>query len=306
LAAAAGGAKLQVQAASQAAEDAMMSTHLITTAAAQNGRLRGAVPDFAVAPTAPASAGSLSILEDFIGAPVLEWAPCGVSPYPLVHVQAGHALFRQQAPARSIYLVQSGDLKLVHVAEDGYEHVLDFLGRGDVLGLDGLEAGRHVQGAVALDDAWVYAMPLAALRELSQRTPGFATRLLAAVARQLGRSSDIAWLMAAVGSDRRTARFVLHWARRMAQRGQSDRRLLLRMSRRDIASHLGLAHESISRSFSVLADAGLLCVDNREIEILDAEGLRRFALCTRGSMDGVAARMSVRHGLRPAPLAMAA
>ena len=247
-----------------------------------------------------------SILEQFIGAPLLEWAPGGVSPYPLIHVHAGQELIHQGTPARSIYLVQSGDFKQVHIAEDGYEHVLDFMGRGDVLGFDGLAGGLHAQGAVALADAWVYALALSSLRELWQRTPSFATRLHSALAHQLARSGEIAWMMAAVGADRRTARFMLHWARRMAQRGQSERRLRLRMSRRDIASHLGLAHESISRSLSMLVEAGLLRVDNREIEIVDAAGLRRFALCTRGSMDGVAARLSARHGLPRPPLPEAA
>jgi CRP/FNR family transcriptional regulator len=69
----------------------------------------------------------------------------------------------------------------------------------------------------------------------------------------------------------------------MADRGQSPRRLLLRMNRRDIANHLGLAHETISRSFRLLVDRGWLRVDNREVEILDLDGLKRCARSTRGA-----------------------
>ena len=95
--------------------------------------------------------------------------------------------------------------------------------------------------------------------------------------------------MAAVGADRRTARFLVHMSRRMAGRGYSTLRLRLRMSRRDIAAHLGLAHESISRALTSLADAGLLAVRCRDIEILDLPALEAFALSTRGHSEGPAA-----------------
>ena len=50
----------------------------------------------------------------------------------------------------------------------------------------------------------------------------------------------------------------------------------------DIASHLGIAHETVSRSLTALADWGYIGVHHREIEILDADGLERFKRVTRG------------------------
>jgi CRP/FNR family transcriptional regulator len=83
----------------------------------------------------------------------------------------------------------------------------------------------------------------------------------------------------------RLARFIVWWSNRMAERGQSPRRLLLRMSRRDIGSLLGVAHETVSRSFSNFVDQGLLRVDNREIEIMDFAGLKARTRNTRGLAD---------------------
>ena len=87
--------------------------------------------------------------------------------------------------------------------------------------------------------------------------------------------------MSAVAADVRLARFLVQLSAQMAERGQSSRRLLLRMNRRDIANHLGLAHETISRAFRVLSDAGWLRVEDREVEILDLEGLTHCAHATR-------------------------
>jgi CRP/FNR family transcriptional regulator len=81
------------------------------------------------------------------------------------------------------------------------------------------------------------------------------------------------------------ARFLIQLSRRMAGCGQSPRRFHLRMGRREIASLLGVAHETVSRSFSALAALGMVDVSDREVEILDMEGLMRFARSTRRHLD---------------------
>jgi CRP/FNR family transcriptional regulator len=72
---------------------------------------------------------------------------------------------------------------------------------------------------------------------------------------------------------------------RMQACGQSPRRLYLRMSRSDIASYLGVAHATVSRSFSALAAWGCLRVNNRDVEILDMPRLRAFSRSTRGLIE---------------------
>jgi CRP/FNR family transcriptional regulator len=192
------------------------------------------------------------------------------------------ALLREGACARNVYVVQAGDFKVSRMAEDGYEQVLDFSAAGEVLGLEGLAGGRTLATVEALQDSLVYAIPIHDLRALRAASPLFDERLQESLSAQWSRMRDLAWLTGAVGSDRRTARFLLLMARRMAERGMSACRLHLTMRRRDIASYLGLAHESISRSMTALASAGFLKVLGREVEIIDMEGLRLLASNTRG------------------------
>lgn len=210
---------------------------------------------------------------------------------PVVHhrVARGQALFHEGTPAHSLYQVYAGDFKLVRTEVDGYEQVLDFAGSPDLLGLDALSTGHHGCAAVALEDATVLVYPFAELDGLRHAHPALGAQLRAAWGRQFERLSELAWLMAAVGTDRRTARFLLLISRRMAERGQSPRRLRLRMRRRDIASYLGLAHESVTRSLGAMADAGLLRVDLRDVEIVDPAALERFARTTRGGHEGAGA-----------------
>jgi len=209
-------------------------------------------------------------------------------------VARGATLIHEGAPAERLYVVQAGSFKCVRTAEDGYEHVLGFAWRRDLLGFDGLAGEHYAFAAVALEDSRVIALPLAGLAALRRRAPELDALLQALVARQLAHAGEIAEIMAAVAADVRLARFLVQLSSRMAERGQSPRRLLLRMSRRDIANHLGLAHETISRSFRMLAEGGWVSVDNREVEILDAAGLRRCARSTRGLADpGTPARAAL-------------
>jgi CRP/FNR family transcriptional regulator len=200
-------------------------------------------------------------------------------------VGAGAMLVHEGAHAELLHVVQSGSFKSVKTAEDGYEHVLGFAWRGDVLGFDGLHRRRYAFAAVALEDSRVVAVPLAGLDALRHRVGALDTALQALMSRQLTHAGEIAEVMSAVSADVRLARFLVQLSARMAERGQSPRRLRLGMNRRDIANHLGLAHETISRSFRILSDRGWLRVDNREIEILDLAGLKRSARSTRGLAD---------------------
>jgi CRP/FNR family transcriptional regulator len=208
----------------------------------------------------------------------------GVS-VPMWQVRAGAALLLEGARSNHLYVVRAGMLKCIKTAEDGYEQVLAFAGQGELLGFEALCGDRQRMGAVALEDSSVYAIPVRELDTWRRRSSVLDHALQAALSRQLARAGEMTELMAAVSSEVRLARFIIWWSARMAERGQSPRRLLLRMSRRDIASLLGVAHETVSRSFSTFVECGLLRVDNRQIEIIDPDGLKACTRNTRGLAD---------------------
>jgi CRP/FNR family transcriptional regulator len=200
-------------------------------------------------------------------------------------IRVGGTLFHEGAQAQAIHFVSVGTFKSLHIAEDGYEQVLGFAGRGEVLGYDAVYLGLHPTTAVALEDSTVLSLALPDVFTLCQRVQALDRVLHLTLSRQLMHQVEIANLMAAVSAEVRLARFLVQLSQRMAEHGQSPRRLLLRMSRRDIASHIGVAHETVSRSFSVLMHLGCLAVCNREVEILDVERLKACASNTRGLGD---------------------
>jgi CRP/FNR family transcriptional regulator len=211
-------------------------------------------------------------------------------------------LLREGDHDDTVFVVRSGSLKCVKTLEDGYEQVLAFAQAGDLLGFEALYDGAHPSTVIALEHATVYALPLGLLRSgLGWLDEG----LRQGLSRQLARAAETAELMSAVTADVRLARFILWVSARMARAGQSPRRFYLRMGRRDIASFLGTAHETTSRSFTTLADLGLIAVNNREVEILDMDGLKVRALATRGLAAEGAAVAAGRAGPPRRPRALA-
>jgi CRP/FNR family transcriptional regulator, anaerobic regulatory protein len=64
---------------------------------------------------------------------------------------------------------------------------------------------------------------------------------------------------------------------RLALRGFSSKEAVLRMTREEIGSYLGLTLETVSRVFSKFAHEGLLQAKQRHIRVLNPTGLQRLA-----------------------------
>ena len=229
---------------------------------------------------APADSGRLSEVLACMGDSVSD-PGAGALPVPMRQVRVGEALFHEGATAEALCFVNGGSFKIFRTAEDGYEQVLGFVGRGELLGFDAICGGRHPTGAVALETASVFAVLLRDLAGLGHRVPEFERMVRCAASRALAQRCELAGMMAAVAAEVRLARFLLQISGRMAAMAQSPRRFHLRMSRREIASYLGIAHETVSRSFGTLTTLDLVRVAHREVEIVDLAVLEAFARHTR-------------------------
>lgn len=232
--------------------------------------------------------GSFHDVVRVLGGDVAALQPAARIPLALRRLAAGTSLAYEGAPLQSLYVVRCGSLKCVRALEDGYEQVTALALPGDVLGFEGLHSGSHAATVVALEFSTVYALPLSGLHAWSEECPVLDDAWQRALSRQFARAAATTDMLAAVSSEVRLARFILWLSARATELGRSPSRLRLSMCRRDIASLLGVAHETVSRSFTTMVDAGLLKVDNREILIRDFAQLQARARPTRRRIDATA------------------
>lgn len=206
-------------------------------------------------------------------------------PAPVRRLHEGETLYHEAACADAIYFVRGGTFKIFSTGYDGYEQVLGFFGPRDLLGFDAIGLGRYSNQSVALEESSVFVVMLHDFFHMPTRSADLDTAVFRAVSAAMRQRGEMADMMGAVAAEVRLSRFLLQLSRQMQQFGQSGSRFHLRMNRRDIASYLGIAHETVSRSFSALMHMGLIRVDNREVAILDMEGLGALSHATRRPCD---------------------
>jgi CRP/FNR family transcriptional regulator len=188
-------------------------------------------------------------------------------------VRRGETLYVQGDAFTTVYAVSTGLFKSRVMTLDGREQVTGFQLPGDLLGLDAASAGVHRSDAVALQDAFVCAIPYERLEQVSRHVGGFHRLFHGVLSREVVRQQGMMLLLGSMHAEERLATFLLNLAQRLASRGLSATELRLGMSREEIGTYLGLTLETVSRCFSRFHDRGWLDVRQRNIRILDRDAL---------------------------------
>lgn len=189
-------------------------------------------------------------------------------------VEKGATLFRAGAAFEALYAVKSGSFKSVGVSRSGEEKVTGLHLPGEVLGLDAINSRTHGFDAIALEDSEVCIVPFAKLTQMALRLPDLQAQLLRILSGDISRDQGLMLLLGGMDAEQRLAAFLLSLSRRYQRLGYATTRFSLRMTREEIGSYLGLTLETVSRLFSRLQKDGLITAHQKEIELVDMEGLR--------------------------------
>ena len=182
-------------------------------------------------------------------------------------------LFAEGDEADCFYQVVSGAIRSYKLLSDGRRQIDAFHLPGDIFGL---EAGtEHRFSAEALGDASVIAYRRSRLAALTQDDPAFRDRIMSSTLRSLERAQDHMLLLGRKTAQEKLATFLLDMAQRICG---DDEHLELPMQRSDIADHLGLTIETVSRTLTQFARSGL-------IRLLPAS--RSIGLCNKMALQGL-------------------
>ncbi len=191
-------------------------------------------------------------------------------------VPRGEPLFRSGDAFTSLYAVRTGFFKTCLSSEDGRDQVTGFQMAGELLGLDGIGTDRHTCDAIALEDSSVCIIPYHQLEDLSRELSDLQRHFHKIMSREIVRDHGVMLLLGSMRAEERLAAFMLNLTQRLRTRGFSASSLVLRMTREEIGSYLGLKLETVSRAFSKFQEDGVLEVKQRQIRVLDAEALQKL------------------------------
>jgi CRP/FNR family transcriptional regulator len=148
----------------------------------------------------------------------------------------------------------------------------------DLLGLDALDAGTHPTSVRMLEYSVALEIPLRQLEQAGIDIRSLYVALIRNLAREVEDEQKTLLLLGSAKAEERLATFLLELGRRYAERGYSGSEYVLRMTREDIASYLGLKLETVSRGLSRFNRTGAVDVRGRNIRIRDREQLGRTAV----------------------------
>ena len=210
--------------------------------------------------------------------------PLGLSPAELERIddvvanrrkiKRGATLFRNGEKFSSLYAIRTGFFKTCVASEDGRDQVTGFQMAGEIVGLDGIVNDHHTCDAVALEDAEVCVMPFDRIEELSREVNALQRHVHKIMSREIVRENGVMLLLGSMRAEERLAAFLLNLVQRLHARGFSQSELILRMTREEIGSYLGLKLETVSRTFSKFVEDGIVEVKQRHVRILDTDGLK--------------------------------
>lgn len=189
-------------------------------------------------------------------------------------VKRGGRLYSNGEKFTSLFAIRTGFFKTCINTEDGRNQVTGFQMAGEIIGLDGIVNDHHTCDAVALEDAEVCVMPFDRIEELSREVVSLQRHVHKIMSREIVREHGVMLLLGSMRAEERVAAFLLNLVQRLHARGFSQSELLLRMTREEIGSYLGLKLETVSRTFSKFVEDGIVEVKQRHVRILDSEALK--------------------------------
>lgn len=181
-------------------------------------------------------------------------------------------IFAEGDDARYFYRVVSGVVRTYKTLADGRRQIDAFHLPGDFFGLE--SGDEHRFTAEAVGDVTVTAFRRGTLGALAIQDAELAQQVAGAMMGALERAQDHMLLLGRKCAVEKVASFLLGLAKRMSRSGEID----LPMSRIDVADHLGLTIETVSRSLTHLERAGVIAVPahRRAIQLRDRAALARL------------------------------
>jgi len=191
----------------------------------------------------------------------------------------GDAVIHQGDPFTKIYAIKSGMYKSIKLNADGHETITGFHLPGELVGLDAIYPKEYTSSTVALTSSVVCQIDYEQLTELSTHIPALQRQIMNLLSKEINNSNA---LLSELTAEQKLASFIRNLATRYEIRGYSGSELVLAMTRQDIANHLGMAAETVSRLLKRFQDKGVLRIKHREVKILDPEQLLRLTGCEVG------------------------
>lgn len=195
----------------------------------------------------------------------------------MTSLEKGDRLLSEGDPAADLILVADGRLRMVQNTLDGREILLATADPGECLSLPAtLSGSRHRGDIVASSAAKVVLISARAVWETVEKDPLFARGLIASLSSEVLSLTDLLKGYA-LDVTARLAGTLFHLALESGRPVRGALEFTLEVKKGELAAELGVAPETLSRSFAKLKAAGLLSSQGGIVTVYDLKSLAALA-----------------------------
>jgi CRP-like cAMP-binding protein len=194
---------------------------------------------------------------------------------------AREAVVSQGDPARSLFAIVRGKLKVTSSGPDGRDVVLSIMSEGEVFGeVALLDGGLRSATCTAMEPCELLAIDRSEFMALLEQSPGIAVKLLQVLGARVRRLSQRSEDTALLDVPSRLARCLVGLAERFGEKRRSPLRgieITLKLSQQELGDMVGATRESVNKNFGDWTRQGLLELVSGRMVILDIDEFRRLA-----------------------------
>jgi CRP-like cAMP-binding protein len=190
--------------------------------------------------------------------------------------RSGTAIFFQDDPADSLYVVLSGSAKVLRTSEDGRDRILMILRSGDAFGelamIEGLPRSATVQ---TLEDTEMLVVSRRDFEAFARAHPDFLWKLLQAMAERLRKVNEDVLDLSFRDVPYRVLQLLLQLVARHGESGPEGWRIKMPLSVREMSSMVGANTETVGRLLDRYESDGLVRRQGPNWIVPDKDALQR-------------------------------
>lgn len=186
--------------------------------------------------------------------------------------QKGEFIFLAGQKNERLYVIHHGKVKISRISETGKEQIIRILGPGDFMGELSLFTSTSLNSnAEALEPTAICIMDGSKLKQIINQRPNIAIKIIHELSYRLQGAEDLIESLGIHDVEKRIADSLLRMAK-------DTNEVILEMSKKDLASHIGMSQETLSRKLSFFQEMGWIQqTGHRKILILEKQSLSDIA-----------------------------
>ncbi len=184
----------------------------------------------------------------------------------------GEFIYMAGDRSQKLYVIHEGRVKITRVLDTGKEQVIRLLEPGDFFGELSLFISAPLDNnAEVLENTTVCLIEGSRLKDMISRKPAIAVKIIEELSKRLQSSESMIETLGLQDVEQRLARALLRFS-------EGKNVINLPFSKKNLAAHIGISQETLSRKLSLFEDMGLIRQSGqRKIIIEDKAELERLS-----------------------------